>query len=484
MEPDTRNHWLVVVAAGLAVFMATVDASIVNLALPAIGRDFAASPGQTEWTVLGYLLPMTALILPAGRWLDSVGRRPAMVLAVGGFAVASAAGAASPALSALTAARMAQGAFGAMIAAQVPALVTQAVQPGARGRALGIIGALGPLGAASGPAVGGILVETMGWRSVFLVNVPVSLIVTALMRRHLAPAAERLRGPGRSQLTNAVLLAGACGALLAGLTLATSHGIAWLALVLPAVPLLAAWFRRPDGRAVRAIAAPGLRASLSALAMLAMAGSGVQYLMPFFMIRFLHASAVHTGLAVLAYPLAMGLTAPVGGLLADRWSARRTALTGAWMVAVADLLLCQTSVSVRPVDLSWRLTLVGLGMGLFSGPNQTTIMNLAPRHALATAGAATALTRSLGFALGPALCTLIWAASGYSATGLKMALLLPVSTAAAAGITLGAGKPASRRRHQDRQTPGTPSMPMKDQGQVPVSAWSAAARACSRVVGK
>src|SRR5262250_2738990 len=129
MESDTRNHWLVVVAAGLAVFMATVDASIVNLALPAIGADFAASPGQTEWIVLGYLLPMTALILPAGRWLDSVGRRPAMMLAVGGFAAASAAAAASPALGALTAARVAQGAFGAMIAAQVPALVTQAVQP-------------------------------------------------------------------------------------------------------------------------------------------------------------------------------------------------------------------------------------------------------------------------------------------------------------------------------------------------------------------
>ncbi len=67
MEPDTRNHWLLVLAAGLAVFMATVDASIVNLAAPAIGADFAVSAGRTQWIVLGYLLPMTALILPAGR---------------------------------------------------------------------------------------------------------------------------------------------------------------------------------------------------------------------------------------------------------------------------------------------------------------------------------------------------------------------------------------------------------------------------------
>jgi MFS family permease len=102
MEPESRNHWLVVLAAGLAVFMATVDASIVNLALPAIGANFAASPGRTEWVVLGYLLAMTAFILPAGRWLDGADRRPAMVLAVGGFAVASLAAAASPTLGALT----------------------------------------------------------------------------------------------------------------------------------------------------------------------------------------------------------------------------------------------------------------------------------------------------------------------------------------------------------------------------------------------
>jgi len=161
MEPETRNRWLVVLAAGLAVFMVTVDAGIVNLTLPVIGADFAASPGYTEWVVLGYLLPMTALILPTGRWLDTVGRRPATLLAVGGFAVASAAAAASPAPGALIAARVVQGAFGAMIAALVPALVTWAVQPGVRGRALSIIGALGPLGAASGPAIGGMLVDTL-----------------------------------------------------------------------------------------------------------------------------------------------------------------------------------------------------------------------------------------------------------------------------------------------------------------------------------
>ena len=250
-----------------------------------------------------------------------------------------------------------------------------------------------------------------------------------------------------------MLLAGACGALLAGLTLATSHGAAWLALVLPAFLLLAAWLRRPDGRAVRAMITRRIGAGLSALAMLSTAGSSVQYLMPFLMIRFMRVSAVHAGLTVLAYPLAMGLAAPVGGLLADRWSARRTAIAGAVLVAAADFLLAQAGTGARPAELSWRLALAGLGMGLFSGPNQASIMNLAPRDALATAGAAIALTRSLGFAFGPALCTLIWSASGYSAIGLRTALLLPVITAAIAAITLGAGQFLPRPRHQYQPHP-------------------------------
>ena len=450
MAPDTRNRWLLVLAAGLAVFMVTVDTSIVNVALPAIGADLGAPAGSTEWIVLGYLLPMVALVLPAGRGLDGVGRRPAAALSVTGFAAASAVAAASPAIGALAAARGVQGVFGALVAAQVPALVTRAVQPSARGRALGIIGALGPLGAASGPAIGGALVDAAGWRPIFLVNVPVSLIVAALFLRHIPASAEPLRWPGRRQLTDAALLGGACGSLLAGLALATGGDIAWLALLVPAIALLAAWLARPDGRAVCSVAATaGIGAGLSGLALLATAGSGVQYLMPFFMIRFLHVSAVHTGLTVLAYPLAMGLTAPFGGLLADRWSARHTALTGTALVAAGDLLLAQASQTADPAGLAWRLALTGLGMGLFSGPNQSTIMGLAPRESLATAGAATALSRSLGFALGPALCTLIWATGSYAATGLRLALLFPFAAATTAGIMLGTTRLISRPRHQD-----------------------------------
>jgi MFS family permease len=153
-----RNQWWLVGATALAVFMASVDMSIVNIALPAIERDFTIPTSTTEWVVLAYLLPLAGLALPSGRWLDSVGQRQAFAFSLTGFAVASVAAGLAPSLAVLIGARLGQGAFGALLFALVPALATTAVQPQVRGRAMGLITTLGPLGLISGPAVGGPLV--------------------------------------------------------------------------------------------------------------------------------------------------------------------------------------------------------------------------------------------------------------------------------------------------------------------------------------
>jgi MFS family permease len=114
-----RNQWWLVAAAGLAVFMASVDLTIVNVALPAIERDFEIATSMTEWIVLAYLLPLAGLALPSGRWLDSVGRRPALMFSLTGFALASVAAGLAPGLAWLIGARLAQGTFGALLFALV-----------------------------------------------------------------------------------------------------------------------------------------------------------------------------------------------------------------------------------------------------------------------------------------------------------------------------------------------------------------------------
>jgi MFS family permease len=146
----SSNRWWLVLGAAAALVMVTIDSSIVNVALPTIGAHFQTPAAVTEWTVLGYLLPMVALVVPAGGWLDRSGRRPAFLLAIVGFAASSVAAGLSPSIGWLIAARVVQGAFGALLNAQVPALVTTAVRPDVRGRAMSILATLGPLGAATG----------------------------------------------------------------------------------------------------------------------------------------------------------------------------------------------------------------------------------------------------------------------------------------------------------------------------------------------
>jgi len=431
----SENRWSLVVAVGLAVFMAQVDASIVNVALPTIQRDFGVHPDFSQWVILGYLLPVVALVVPAGRWLDTVGKRAALTFSVAGFAVASAAAGAAPGISWLIAARAVQGGFGALLVAQLPVLATTAVRPEARGRAMGIVATLGPLGAVSGPALGGALLAVAGWPAIFFVNVPVALAVIAVGLRSL-PSDGPLRVPDRGLAAEFALLGGAGTAALLALSLAPARP-AWLLLALLAVPLVAAWRRLPGaGPVAGLVRTPRMARQLAAVLL---AGTGVQvvvFLAPFYLQQVLHAAITTTGLALMTASLTIAATSLLAGVIADRWGARPTAAAGLVVLTASLVLMLPLDTAWRPVDLVWRLALAGLGMGLFVAPNQALTMGQAPRALLATTGATMALTRSLGFALGPALATAIWAAGEYSVGGMRAAVAAAaVPTALAAVAT-------------------------------------------------
>jgi MFS family permease len=160
--------------------------------------------------------------------------------------------------------------------------------------------------------------------------------------------------------------------------------------------------------------------------------AGAGFIAPFFLVQSLHAGSALTGLVVLALPLGMAGASSLGGWLADRWSARGMTVIGTVVIASGLALISPLSGGWQPADLMWRLCLVGVGMGLFAGPNMAVAMRQAPGHLLGTAGAATSLARSLAFALGPALATVPWALSGYSVAGMRMAAALTVTAAALA----------------------------------------------------
>ncbi|MGH3661561.1 MAG: MFS transporter, partial [Micromonosporaceae bacterium] len=405
-------------------------------ALPAIEQDFKIATSMTEWVALAYLLPLAGLALPSGRWLDSVGRRPALVFSLTGFALASVAAGLAPGLAWLIGARLLQGTFGALLFALVPALATAAVRPQARGRAMGLITTLGPLGLISGPGVGGMVVDGLGWPWIFFVNVPVSVLVMAVALRTL-PRGAPLRVPDRAWFAESLLLSAAVAALLLALSFAASEGPAWILLGFFAAPLLWLYLRMPNSGAVRDLfRTPGEVGPHLALASAATAIGVVFFMTPYFLYRELGESMSAAGVTILAFPVGMAVMGPVGGFLGDWWGSRRTAVLGAVVFTVGLALLLPMNGSWGPADVAWRLFVAGCGNGLFNAPNMAMAMTHTPRHLLATTGASTSLARQMGFALGPALATLLWALSGYQLAGTRGAMTLATVLSALSVVAL------------------------------------------------
>ncbi|MGW7256952.1 MFS transporter [Streptomyces sp. NPDC054834] len=433
MAEVTENRWPLVAVAGLLSFVAMLDMNIVNVALADIADGLHVSAATAQWAVLGYQLPVVALLLPAGRWLDGVGTRPAVLVSTAGFGLCGALAAAAPWAAWLIAARLAQGAFGAALFVLMPVLAMRSVRPELRARAMSVPATLGPLGAVTGPAVGGLLLDHLGWHAVFLVKLPFCLLAL-LVARHTMPRGDvRPRRPDRRSPADALLVAAGVAVLLLALTLAADDP-AWLALGLAAIPPLWWWLRGPGGRPVTGVlCVSGLFRAHGAVLALAAGFAAAHYVVALHLQRDEGVSATTTGLTVLAFPLGMALAGPLGGRLADiphsrlRSSggtpigARLVAVTGAALTAAGLSLLVPLADGWSPGQVAWRLALAGAGMGLNGGPTQALVMSTAPPSSIATVGSTVQLARSLGFTLGPALATAVWGLADGPRAGLALA---------------------------------------------------------------
>ncbi|MFF0146019.1 putative MFS family arabinose efflux permease [Amycolatopsis sulphurea] len=436
--PD-EDCWPLVAVAGLVSFVAMLDMNIVNVGLADIAAAFEISPGAAQWAALGYQLPVVALLLPAGRWLDQVGMRPALLAALTGFTVFSVSSAISAWPAWLFVSRVGQGIFGAVLFVLMPVVAARAVRAETRGRAMSVPATLGPLGAVAGPAVGGLLLDAFGWRSIFLVKIPFCVLAFLLARRH-APNGGALRAPDRRAWVNGGLAAAALTAVLLALTFGGTDQ-RWLLLLAVAVVPLAWWLKGSGAGPVRALlrdTGPG-RVTIAVLALAAAFGA-MNYLVALHLQRADGISAAQTGLTVLVFSAAMAVLGPVGGRLADHWGTRRTAVAGAALTAAGLLLLLPLGETWHPADVAWRLAIAGAGLGLYGGPAQLLVLTSAAPGGMNTAGAVVQLGRSLGFTLGPALATTTWALSGYGPN--VLAGLVFAAVAACAAVPLLAFRPA------------------------------------------
>src|SRR5499427_2104196 len=188
--------WSLLVLLSVAQFMVILDATVVNVALPSIGRALYFPAGGLSWVVTAYVLFSGGLVLVGGRASDVVGRRRVFLAGLAVFTAASLASGLAPSAGVLIAARAGQGLGAALLSPAALSIITTAYAGAQRATALGVWGALGGAGAAVGVLAGGVLTTWLGWRSIFLVNVPVGM-VAGLLRLHLVPRHEPRRRVGR-----------------------------------------------------------------------------------------------------------------------------------------------------------------------------------------------------------------------------------------------------------------------------------------------
>ena len=219
------RRWLVLVAIAMAIFLGTVDASIVNVALPTLVEELHTSFAAVQWIVLAYMLTQATLVLGIGRLGDIVGKKPIFTAGFVVFTVGSALAGISPDIATLIAARVVQGIGSAMIFALGFAIVAETFPPHERGRALGINGTSVSIGIISGPILGGLILGTLDWRWIFLVNLPIGVVGTLTALRYIPPSSTATAR--RFDFLGAGLFFGATAALLLSLTSAQELGLTY-----------------------------------------------------------------------------------------------------------------------------------------------------------------------------------------------------------------------------------------------------------------
>src|ERR1700722_20356238 len=207
VRDNPRAPWLAVGVVCLGAFMGQLDASIVTITFPAMERDFAVPVAAVQWVSLVYLLGLVALLAPAGRLGDAVGRKLVYTYGFAVFTVASAACGLAPSLGALVGLRLVQAVGAAMLQANSVALVTTSAPKDRMRFALGIQAGAQSIGLALGPTLGGLLTSTVGWRAVYWVNVPVGL-AAIVAGRYLLPRTRQFTRPERFDWAGVLLLVG------------------------------------------------------------------------------------------------------------------------------------------------------------------------------------------------------------------------------------------------------------------------------------
>jgi drug resistance transporter, EmrB/QacA subfamily len=408
LQNSPYQKWFILVSVSLGMFMCSLDATIVNIALPQITQYFHSSMANVEWIVMIYLLLISSLLLTFGRLGDMYGHKPIYLIGFGIFTIASALNGMAYSINFLIILRGLQAVGGGMLMAVSQAIIASTFDVSQRGRAIGTNAVIVSLGLALGPTIGGILVSNFGWQSIFLVNVPVGIIGT------LAVAIIVPYRKGKPQKFDYL------GALTSFMFLSTfllslSYGQDWgwgssSILTLFAVSfisflifiLVEKKYKYPmiqlDLFKNRLFSAANFAAMLNYFTQYILT-----FLMPFYLINFEHMQTSKAGLLMGIFPVMAAMVAPFSGSISDRIGSRLLTSLGMGSIGIAIFMLSDANILSNIALVVVCLALVGLGTGMFVSPNNAAIMSSVPKNMQGIGSGMLATMRTVGQVLGVAV---------------------------------------------------------------------------------
>ncbi|WP_077796123.1 MFS transporter [Streptomyces sp. JHA26] len=407
-ELTRRRRMLVLAICCMSLLIVSIDNTILNVALPSMQRDLHASTSGLQWAIDAYTLVLAALLMLSGSTADRIGRKRVFMTGLVIFTLGSLLCSLAPDLSSLIVFRMMQAVGGSMLNPVAMSIITNTfTDPRERARAIGVWGAVVGISMAAGPLVGGVLVESVGWRSIFWVNLPVGLAALLLTLRFVpesrAPKARRPDPLG--QLMVIVLFGSLTYAIIeapdAGITSVLPYAVLALAAL---IGLLVHEPRRTDPlielRFFRS--APFSGATVIAISAFAALG-GFLFLSTLYLQNVRGLSALHAGLWMLPMAVPTFLCAPLSGRLVGSRGPRLPLLIAGGALTVSGVLFAAFEAETSNVTLFVGYVLFGVGFGFVNAPITNTAVSGMPRAQAGVAAAVASTSRQLGQTLGVAV---------------------------------------------------------------------------------
>lgn len=415
--PTPSIRWILA-GLSLSMLLSSIGTSIANVSLPTLAQAFDASFQQVQWVVIAYLVAITTVIASVGRLGDMTGRRRLLLIGVGLFTVASVLCGVAHTLWLLIAGRAAQGLGAAIMMALTMAFVGETVPKSQVGSAMGLLGTMSAIGTALGPSLGGMLISEFGWRTIFLINLPLGLLIFLLAHRFLPvdpsrQAVDRVGFDHAGTLLLALALAAYTLAMTIGRGSFGTRNMALLAVALLGAGLFLLVEARTEAPLIRLtmFRNPLLSASLTMSALVSTVMMATLVVGPFYLSRTLGLNAALIGLVLSVGPLFAALTGVPAGRLADRLGPQRMTVLGLLGIATGAFLLSVIPATLGVYGYTAPLMVITVGYALFQTANNTAVMtNTRPEERGVVSGLLN-LSRNLGLITGASAMGTVFAAA-------------------------------------------------------------------------